>query len=60
MTALQFAIALIGIAIALSQVMSLAWAAEQRTGNSGWIDTVWTFGLGVVGVTSALIPPGAD
>jgi steroid 5-alpha reductase family enzyme len=60
MTALQFAIALIGIAIALSQVMSLAWAAEQRTGNSGWIDTVWTFGLGVVGVTSALIPLGAD
>jgi steroid 5-alpha reductase family enzyme len=54
MTVGQFAVALVGIAAALSIVMSLAWAIEQRTGNSGWIDTVWTFGLGIVGAACAL------
>lgn len=58
MTAINFLCALVAIAAALSLVMSLAWAIEQRTGNSGWIDTVWTFGLGVVGVAAAL-PMGA-
>jgi steroid 5-alpha reductase family enzyme len=56
MTAGQFAVALVGIAAALSIVMSFAWAIEQRTGNSGWIDTAWTFGLGIVGAACALIP----
>lgn len=56
MTLLQFIAGIAGIAIALSAVMTLAWAVEQRTGNSGWIDTVWTFGLGTVGIASALIP----
>jgi steroid 5-alpha reductase family enzyme len=55
-SAAGFAIALILIAAGLSLVMSLAWAIEQRTGNSGWIDTVWTFGLGAVGIASALVP----
>jgi steroid 5-alpha reductase family enzyme len=56
----QFATALLAIAVGLSLVMSLAWAVEQRTGNSGWIDTVWTFGVGFVGVASALVPLGTD
>ena len=56
MTVMQFVPALIAIAAALSLIMLLAWAAEQTTGNSGWIDTVWTFGLGVVGLLCALIP----
>jgi steroid 5-alpha reductase family enzyme len=56
MTVTQFALALIAIAAALSLVMSFAWAAEQATGNSGWIDTVWTFGLGAVGLLCALVP----
>jgi steroid 5-alpha reductase family enzyme len=56
MTVMQFVLALMTIAAGLSLVMTLAWAVEQRTGNSGWIDTVWTFGLGVVGIASALVP----
>jgi steroid 5-alpha reductase family enzyme len=56
----QFATALLAIAVGLSLVMSLAWAVEQRAGNSGWIDTVWTFGVGFVGVTCALVPLGAE
>jgi steroid 5-alpha reductase family enzyme len=59
-TVVQFALALLAIAVSLSLVMSLAWAVEQRTGNSGWIDTVWTFGVGTVGAACALTPLGAD
>ena len=29
---------------------------QQRTGNSGWVDTIWTFSLGLVGAGSALWP----
>ena len=41
--------ALAAIAVALSVLMAGAWVVQQRTGNSGWVDTVWTFALGVVG-----------
>jgi steroid 5-alpha reductase family enzyme len=48
--------ALATIAIALSVLMAGAWIVQQRTGNSGWVDTIWTFSLGIVGVGSALWP----
>ena len=48
--------ALVAIAIALSGLMAMAWMVQQRTGNSGWVDTVWTFSLGLVGAGSALWP----
>ena len=54
MTSYAFVLGVIGLAIALSVVMTLAWCVEQRTRNSGWIDTIWTFGLGVIGAGSAL------
>src|ERR1700709_1385454 len=51
--------ALAAIAVALAVLMAGAWAVQQRTGNSGWVDTIWTFSLGLVGVTAALWPlPG--
>jgi len=43
-------------ALALSVLMALAWAVQQRTGNSGWVDTTWTFSVGLVGVVGALWP----
>jgi len=46
------------IAVALSVLMAGAWAVQQRTGNSGWVDTIWTFSLGLVGAGSALWPVG--
>lgn len=52
--------ALIAIALALSVLMAMAWMVQQRTGNSGWVDTIWTFSLGLVGAGSALWPTGGD
>jgi steroid 5-alpha reductase family enzyme len=48
--------ALVGITLALSILMAMAWVVQQRTGNSGWVDTIWTFSLGLVGAGSALWP----
>jgi len=56
MSALQFAVALVAIAIALCVIMAGAWLVQQRTGNSGWVDTIWTFGLGATGLAAALFP----
>jgi steroid 5-alpha reductase family enzyme len=47
---------LIAIAVSLSVLMAIAWMVQQHTGNSGWVDTIWTFSLGLVGVASALWP----
>ena len=48
--------AIAAIAVALSVLMAGAWLVQQRTGNSGWVDTIWTFSLGLVGAASALWP----
>ena len=44
------------MALALSILMALAWVVQQRTGNSGWVDTIWTFAVGLVGAGGALWP----
>jgi steroid 5-alpha reductase family enzyme len=49
-------IATLLMSAALSAVMAGAWAVQQKTGNSGWVDTVWTFGLGAIGIAAALTP----
>jgi len=51
-----YLVALVLIALSLSILMAVAWAVQQRTGNSGWVDTIWTFSLGFVGAGSALWP----
>jgi steroid 5-alpha reductase family enzyme len=56
MTTYWFAIVLIAVSAALSAIMSVAWLVWRGTRNSGWVDTIWTFGLGVVGVVAALSP----
>jgi steroid 5-alpha reductase family enzyme len=48
--------ALAGIAVSLSILMAFAWMVQQRTGNSGWVDTIWTFAVGITGAGSALWP----
>lgn len=56
---LFFLMALAGIAVSLSVLMAGAWIVQQRTGNSGWVDTIWTYSLGLVGAWSAMFPaPG--
>jgi steroid 5-alpha reductase family enzyme len=54
----QFLMALVAIAASFSVLMAGAWLVQQRTGNSGWVDTIWTFSLGLIGVGSALWPIG--
>jgi steroid 5-alpha reductase family enzyme len=48
--------ALVAIALSLSVLMAGAWMVQQCTGNSGWVDTIWTFAVGLVGAGSALWP----
>src|SRR5260370_34401208 len=55
MTILYFE-ALAAIAVSLSVLMAGAWVVQQRTGNSGWVDAIWTFSLGLTGAGSALWP----
>jgi steroid 5-alpha reductase family enzyme len=50
--------ALPSMALALCALMAIAWMLQQRTGNSGSVDTIWTFSVGLVGVGSALWPAG--
>ena len=33
--------ALAAMALSLSVLMTGAWLVQQRTGNSGWVDTFW-------------------
>jgi steroid 5-alpha reductase family enzyme len=45
---------------ALSLIMAAAWGAQQATGNSGWVDTTWSLGVGTVGAGAAAWPLAAD
>ena len=54
MTAVALARLLVGAEIGLAATMILAWAIQRATGNSGWIDACWTFGVGVFGASLAL------
>nr|WP_294550631.1 DUF1295 domain-containing protein [uncultured Rhodopila sp.] len=49
-------ITFVAAAILLSAIMAGAWALQRATGNSGWVDAVWSFGLGVAGLVLALVP----
>ena len=45
----------------MSLAMTFAWAVQRRTGNAGWIDTVWSFAVGAAAFALALYPlPGED
>ncbi len=48
--------ALLWIAAGLAAAMAVAWGVQRLTGNSGWIDTIWSFATGAGGVAAALIP----
>jgi steroid 5-alpha reductase family enzyme len=48
--------ALAGIAFALSILTAITWGVRRRTGNSGWIDTIQTFAVGLVGAGGAPWP----
>ena len=44
----------------LCVVMALAWVAQRRWDNAGWVDVFWSFGTGIAGALAAWVPlPGA-
>ncbi len=56
--AMPYLLALVTIAVVLSALLAVAWVVQQRTGNSGWVDTIWTSAVGGVGAAAALWPVG--
>nr|WP_249130665.1 DUF1295 domain-containing protein [Bradyrhizobium diazoefficiens] len=54
MTASTFILGLACVSAALCAIMSIAWLVWRASRNSGWVDTIWTFGLGLVGCVGAL------
>src|SRR5215472_13559925 len=56
MPVISYLAALVAIAASLSILMTGAWLVRERTGNSGWVDTIWTFSVGLVGAGAALWP----
>jgi steroid 5-alpha reductase family enzyme len=56
MTILQFAAGSAVMAVGLCGVMAVAWLTQQRTGESGLVDSSWTFGVGAIATTGALFP----
>lgn len=56
----MIAISLVAAAIFFSLWMALAWYVQRRSGKSGWIDTFWSYGVGLAGVALALGIPAAD
>ncbi|WP_127091427.1 DUF1295 domain-containing protein [Aquabacter cavernae] len=44
------------IVLGLCLVMAGAWALAARTGNSGWVDTLWSAGTGLAAMVAALVP----
>ncbi len=39
----------------LSVCMAGAWMLQRATGNAGWVDSVWSFSIGLAGVLLALL-----
>lgn len=54
MTLLTFLLGLIALSIGLFCIMAIAWLVWRATRNSGWVDTIWTFGLGFTGLMAGL------
>lgn len=44
--------------VGLCLILAAAWEVQRRTGNSGWVDVIWTYGLGLSGAFVALWPLG--
>lgn len=40
--------------VALAAIMAGAWALQRALRNAGWVDAVWTLGLGATGIGVAL------
>ena len=50
--------AILAAAVALAAIMSVAWAVQRAAGQTGWIDAIWTFGVGATAAALAAAPLG--
>jgi steroid 5-alpha reductase family enzyme len=53
---IQLAITALFVGAALSIIMALTWLAQQRIGNSGWVDVCWSLGVGLAAVFAVFVP----
>jgi len=60
MNVLSLVIFVAMMGVALSAVMAVAWRVQLTTGNTGWIDVFWTFGLGAIAIIACLVPLSDD
>jgi steroid 5-alpha reductase family enzyme len=44
-------------ALTMSLVMAAAWWVQSKSGNSGWVDTIWSLATGAVALAGALVAP---
>ncbi len=42
-------------AITLALIMTAAWQMQRVTGNNGWADVFWSFGIGIAGISALLV-----
>ena len=49
-------IILVALAACLPAAMTGAWLVALRTGQSGWIDAIWSFATGCFAAAAALVP----
>ena len=42
----------------LSLALAFAWRVQRATGSSGWVDTIWSAAVGIVGFAVALAEDG--
>ena len=56
MSFIQLTITALVVCAALGLIMALAWLVQQKSGNAGWVDVSWSFGVGAVAFVAALLP----
>jgi steroid 5-alpha reductase family enzyme len=49
-------LSLLMLALVLVAIMTAAWAIAIKTGQSGWVDSIWSLAAGIVGALAALSP----
>ena len=49
---------LLAAIVLLSAAMTFAWAVQRKTGNSGWIDTIWSFAVGAASLLALSMMSG--
>lgn len=49
-----------GLFAGAALAMTAAWWLSEKTGRSGWADTIWSFAVGVLGAIAALVPLSGD